>query len=61
MFRHANGTMKVKENNWQFLCVKAQIVSRLLSLHLLLRLLHTNQAEMLIIINYSPDTVQEVS
>lgn len=57
MFRHANGTMKVKENKWQFLCVKAQIAS----LRLLLWLLHTNQAEMLIIINYSPDTVQEVS
>lgn len=56
MFRHANGTMKVKENKWQFLCVKAQIAS----LRLLLWLLHTNQAEMLII-NYSPDTVQEVS
>lgn len=60
MFRHANGTMKVKENNWQFLCVKAQIISQLLSLRLLLWLRHTNQAEMLII-NYSPDTVQGVS
>lgn len=61
MFRHANGTMKVKENNWQFLCVKAQIVSRLLSLRFLLWLLHTNQAEMLIIVNYSTDMVQGVS